>query len=150
VSKNRRPGNKFPADQGRGGNQTLQVQQRSELRVGPLPDPSDLERYDLIVRGAAERIIRMAETQAAHSQSQERLLLEANIRAHDAAVRIQRRGQIFALVMGLAALSATVATAWMGHENVAIALAVSCVGALVAAFLGGRLTAGKGEKPPSK
>ena len=91
----------------------------------------------------------MAELQAEHSQGQEKRLLEANIRAHDEAVRIQRRGQTFALVMGLAALAATVATASTGHDGVATALAVSCVVGLVGAFLGGRLAASKEPKGQS-
>jgi len=39
------------------------VHARQEVRVGPLPDSEELMRYNEVVPGAAERIIRMAEKQ---------------------------------------------------------------------------------------
>lgn len=40
----------------------------SYFHSGPLPDPRSLERYEEVVPGAAERIIILAEKQAAHRQ----------------------------------------------------------------------------------
>lgn len=42
-----------------------------EVRMGPLPDAAELERYEQIMPGAAERIICMAEKEQdfAHAQS---------------------------------------------------------------------------------
>ena len=47
------------------------VETRSE-HYGPLPPPSDLQEYDNVVPGAAERIIRMAENQSEHRRELER------------------------------------------------------------------------------
>lgn len=38
---------------------------------GPLPPPNALEKYENILPGSAERILRMAEAQAIHRQKQE-------------------------------------------------------------------------------
>jgi uncharacterized membrane protein len=38
------------------------------IHQGPLPSPKDFEAYDRVLRGAADRILRMAEKQAAHRQ----------------------------------------------------------------------------------
>ena len=47
---------------------------------GPLPPPEILAKYNSVVPNAAERIITMAETQAAHRQRIESKVIESNIR----------------------------------------------------------------------
>jgi uncharacterized membrane protein len=47
---------------------------------GPLPPPDILQRYDLIVPGAAARILKMAEDQALHRRSLERTVIEGGSR----------------------------------------------------------------------
>lgn len=44
---------------------------RQQVRSGPLPDSEELQRYEQIAPGAAERIIRMAEKEQefAHAQT---------------------------------------------------------------------------------
>lgn len=66
---------------------------------GPLPQPEDLQRYDAIVPGAADRIIAMAETQALHRQD-----IEKNSVASEIALR--RNGQGCGLAIVLAGLAA--------------------------------------------
>jgi uncharacterized membrane protein len=44
------------------------VQHQQTIYQGPLPRPEDFEAYDRVLRGAADRILRMAEKQAAHRQ----------------------------------------------------------------------------------
>jgi uncharacterized membrane protein len=48
------------------------VEMHIERHRGPLPRPQDLQEYDNVVPGAAERIIRMAEKQSTHRQELER------------------------------------------------------------------------------
>ena len=47
---------------------------------GPLPPPEILAKYNSVVPNAAERIITMAETQAAHRQRMESKVIESNVR----------------------------------------------------------------------
>lgn len=83
---------------------------------GPLPPPFILEQYDQIVPGAAERIIAMAEKQAAHRQAMEKKLLEAEIRDLKSQRAEARLGQVFGLVIGVVAIlsGAVVATVSVG------------------------------------
>lgn len=48
---------------------------------GPLPPPEVLEKYNAIEPGSANRIIRMAESQAQHRQSLERTVIESRTRS---------------------------------------------------------------------
>jgi uncharacterized membrane protein len=50
---------------------------------GPLPAPEDLQRYDEILPGGAERIFAAFERQSEHRQALEKAVTSANIRAQD-------------------------------------------------------------------
>lgn len=47
---------------------------------GPLPPPEILQKYDEILPGAAERIIKMAEQQAEHRRSLEQQVIKSDIK----------------------------------------------------------------------
>jgi uncharacterized membrane protein len=51
-----------------------------QFRSGPLPSPRELAEYDTVLAGAAERIIVMAERQAAHRQKLEEFAIRAEDR----------------------------------------------------------------------
>ncbi|MBS1940970.1 MAG: DUF2335 domain-containing protein [Bacteroidetes bacterium] len=63
-------GHKQPAKNPQGA--ALRVQHASHLHVGPIPDAAQLEHYNSIVPGAADRIIGMAEAQQKHMHRRER------------------------------------------------------------------------------
>jgi uncharacterized membrane protein len=46
---------------------------------GPLPRPEDFAAYERVLRGAADRILKMAETQATHRQAMEHRALSGDI-----------------------------------------------------------------------
>jgi len=77
---------------------------------GPLPLPADLERYDAIVPGMAERLRAKFEQQADH-----RMALENHVIRSD--VRRGNWGLAAAFVFGLAVLAASVALILNGHEG---------------------------------
>lgn len=69
------------------------MQQASHLHVGPIPDAGQLERYEAVVNGAADRIIGMAEVQQKHMHRRE--------------MRDQRivvAGMVFALLIAMAVI----------------------------------------------
>jgi uncharacterized membrane protein len=70
---------------------------------GATPHPDDLEAYERILPGSAERILAMAELQAAHRRSLEDHVVKSG-------TAIARRGQVCGLVIGLAGMGAAV---WM-------------------------------------
>ncbi len=73
----------------------LQIQASSFS--GPLPPPQILERYEEVLKGAADRIFVMAEAQSEHRQRLEAKVVDGNVEA-------QRRGPIIGGVLVLAAL----------------------------------------------
>lgn len=93
------------------GNSTknIQLAQRASFFQGPLPPPETLERYNLIVPGAAERILSMAEVQARHRQQLELKIIESDIRN-------ARTGLHYGLIIGLVSIMGGVLCIWSGHE----------------------------------
>lgn len=111
------------------------IQTTQKLHHGPIPSPEVLRDYDLIVSGAAERIIRMAEEQATHRQALETRSMEADIEAAQMKMTVEHesvRGPIINERIGIV-LGWTVAIACVGG---AVYSAVRGYGALVVgAFL---------------
>lgn len=98
---------------------------------GPLPPASELEHYNRVCPGGAERIIAMAERQAEH-----RMQLENHVAREQ--MRQSGRGQIFALVIGLTGVLAAAFVGALGHTAVAIAIATGSLGTLAVTFLVGK------------
>lgn len=51
-----------------------------QVHLGPLPHPEIMKGYDMVVPGAAERILKMAETQSEHRQSIEKEVIQTQTR----------------------------------------------------------------------
>ena len=62
-----------------GGRANNHIIQQTQFHHGPLPRPEDFEAYDRVLRGAADRILRMAEKQAAHRQDLESRALKDDL-----------------------------------------------------------------------
>ncbi|MYC29849.1 MAG: DUF2335 domain-containing protein [Chloroflexi bacterium] len=59
----------------------LQIQETTIAWQGPLPPPGALQAYDDVIPGAADRILKMAEDQAAHRIQMDRLAVHSEIRS---------------------------------------------------------------------
>lgn len=72
---------------------------------GPLPPAEQLEKYEKVLPGAADRIIKMAEDQAVHRRSQEDKKLQLNKELNEMHLKSEtvnnNRGLVFAFVLGL-------------------------------------------------
>lgn len=106
---------------------------------GPLPPPEILQKYDTVLPGAAERIIAMAERQAAHRQQMEKEVVQGEIADKEADRQEAHRGQLFGLVIALVAFSCGTALVIMGHAKAGTAIATSVILGLVSVFVFGRL-----------
>src|SRR3989344_3906565 len=84
---------------------------QSQSFSGPLPPPEALARYEQVVRGAAERIIAMAEKQAMHRQD-----LEAKVIRSD--ISNSRLGLWFGLTIGVVGIVSGTFLAYNGHAVV--------------------------------
>jgi uncharacterized membrane protein len=126
---------------------TRQVVQKTELHSGPLPHPALLSGYDQIDSSFPQRIFAMAELQAEHQRTMQSKALEADITDRVAVRRIERRGQLFALIFGCFAISAGTVAAVSGAQWPGGIFGVSGVGAIMIAFIVGRKADKKPEKP---
>ncbi|PAW74299.1 MAG: hypothetical protein B9S26_01425 [Opitutia bacterium Tous-C4FEB] len=98
---------------------------------GPLPPAAELERYNHVVPGGAERLFAMVEKQAEH-----RMQLENHVAREQ--VKQSGRGQIFALVIGVTGILSAATIGTMGHTAVAIAITTGSLGTLAVTFLVGK------------
>ena len=76
----------------------------TEQISGPVPDPGSLERYDKVLPGLAERLIKLSETEVLHRRDQEQKQLVANIELARENQKEAFRGQIFGFFIGIFAL----------------------------------------------
>jgi len=102
-----------------------QTMMQAEIHQGPLPHPEVLRQYDQLSPGAADRIITMAEGEAAHRREMERQQLESDVAHRRTLTGIEQRridgvfssdktGQILGAVVSCIALLAAAATAIVG------------------------------------
>ena len=86
-----------------------QVSMEAAYHHGPIPPSGELERYNNILPGAADRIIAMAEQQATHRQAIEAIAVKTN-------ARNSTLGVISASVLGIVTIAGGVFLGYSGHE----------------------------------
>jgi len=98
---------------------------------GPLPPPQQLERFNEIVPGAADRLIRMAEKQQDHRIETEKLVIKSQLTQSG-------RGQIFGLVIGLSGMALAAFLGYLDMAGPAAAVGAATVTGLAIAFIHGK------------
>lgn len=104
---------------------------KSTYFAGPLPAPEILQKYNDIVPGAAERVIRMAEQQSEHRRHLERTVIVSDIAA-------ARRGAIFAFALAAAVIVGGFALMAFGKDGYGIAAIIAALATLAGVFVYGR------------
>jgi uncharacterized membrane protein len=104
--------------------------QKGEFRIsaGPLPAPEVLEQYNRIIPDAADRILRMAETQSLRRRAIERDGLQASI-------QLARRGQAFAVLLSFIGIGGAALCAYWGQPIPASIIGGSTIVGLASLFL---------------
>jgi len=98
------------------------------MRSAPLPDPKELEAYNQIIPNGADRILKMAEAQAAHRRNIEGIV----VRSH------QRQGfcgQLFGFIIGMAGLGFATYAAIEGQPWFGAAIGGTTLVSLVSVFV---------------
>ena len=114
------------------------IQSISTLHSGPLPDPATLAGYNNVTPGLAERIVRMAETEAAHRREIEVAIIHIESDEHQHRRRIEGRGQLCALAVAMAALIGGVVCIIADHAISGSLLTGGTVVSLVSLFIYGQ------------
>ena len=87
--------------------------QQTFVYSGPLPPPEELQKYDKIVEGGAERIFNQFEKQTAHRHEIEKLIATAGIKN-------EKIGLILGFILALLALGFAIILVLMGKETLAL------------------------------
>ena len=114
------------------------MQSISTTHSGPLPDPATLARYNDVAPGFAERIVRMAETEAAHRREIEVAIINIESDEYQHRRRIEGRGQICALFLATLTLGGGVTCIITGHDASGSLMVSSTVVALAGLFIYGQ------------
>lgn len=112
-----------------GGNKFIAL--RHETYSGPLPAPEDLQKYENVLPGAAERILALAEKQADHRIFKEQYALRKS-------TAIFARGQIFGFILALLLVIVGVVFAFAGFPKLAAVIFSGTMVSAVAIFVMGR------------
>jgi len=126
--------NKLQPNNRQGGNEgAVQVVAQQTAFHGPIPHPDILERYEHIVPGSADRLIRMAEEESSHRHRLETESLDAEIAARNrqldiadqqarAVFKSDSLGQCLGACISLASIAGCVFLALYGQPWVAAGL----------------------------
>lgn len=122
---------KIQQDRSASGEIIKVVKAVSQEFSGPIPPPQVLAGYDNVQAGFANRIVAMAEKEQAHRHFIEDKALSSSI-------SIQKRGQIFALILSLLILIGSMFLIYNGREISGSVLAGSVLIGLAYTFINGR------------
>ena len=106
---------------------------------GPIPSAEEMARYKAIDPELVNRIVSLAEREAANRHKMETSALKANIEISNKQFSERRLGLKFGFSIGALGLISSVALAWIGAENAASIVGGSTVLGLVAIFVTGQI-----------
>jgi uncharacterized membrane protein len=95
---------------------------------GPIPDPESLARYESVIPGAAERILKMAENEAKHRHA-----IDNRLTKHSAITTYL--GMIFAFSSVAILAGVVVLALFRGQSNAAIAMAITAIASVAGVFI---------------
>lgn len=104
--------------------------QKAELYAGPLPHPNILEKFEQILPGAADRILKQAEAQTEHRIEIEKKVVSADIIK-------SYLGLVFGFILGLSGIGSGVYLATLGFNVFGPLLSGGSLITLVAVFIYG-------------
>jgi uncharacterized membrane protein len=129
VSKNAKAQRKDSIERTSNGDVTATREERVEFRV--FPSPEELAQYDVILPGAADRLLKTYESQVDHRQYLEKKVVESGIGARSA-------GLAAGFVVAIAFLAASVYLIATGKEVAGTIIGTVDLVALVSVFVLGR------------
>lgn len=120
----------LPSQSSQDGNGVVVRQNSTQIFSGPLPYPEILKKFDEVVPGAAERIIKMAEDQSIHRKELEKKVINSDIAR-------SKWGQILGFVISVIGLLAAALIAIYGNAVAGGIIGVGTLASLVSVFMYG-------------
>ena len=120
----------------------MRVTEVSQSFSGPLPPPEILRKFDEVVPGAAERIIKMAEDQSIHRKELEKKVVDSDITR-------SKWGQILGFVIAIAGLAVSAIIVVYGNAIAGGIIGVGTLASLVGVFMYGSKTRSEERKVKS-
>ncbi|MDE2188438.1 MAG: DUF2335 domain-containing protein [Patescibacteria group bacterium] len=108
----------------------LMQHSKVESFSGPLPHPDLLKKFEEVVPGSAERIIKMAEEQSLHRKELESKVIDSNISR-------SKWGQILGFIIAIAGLIVACLVAIYGNAIAGGIIGVGTLASLVSVFMYG-------------
>lgn len=147
ANQQNRTGKGRQQDQQKPSEKHVQVTQ-SMSYSGLLPLANEVEKYERVLPGAADRIFSLTERQQEHRFHQERVdrdiaqkaseanveVAKSNARVQDASIKEVKRGQIFAFIVSLGYLGVVLTLGVIGQPILSGILGVSGIGGVILAF----------------
>ncbi len=121
-----------------------QIQRKSFS--GPIPPATELEHYERVHPGLAERIVSMAERQLSMAESQMRHRQDLESKVITSNVRLSYLGLVSGFVLGTGGLGAAVYLIRLGKELGGGAAFIASLATLAGLFIYGRKKQQRGEK----
>ena len=106
--------------------------------VGPIPPPQILDKYNQILPGAADRILKMAEKEQSHRHEMQEKLVESQASDFRQDRNEKRLGQIFGFAIGVVSIISGSVTAIQGAPWAGGFIGSAGVVGLVSVFVVGR------------
>ncbi len=121
------------------------ISQKSNLQIsktaifsGPIPRPELLKEYGDISPDFPERILKMAETQAAERHRNQKTIIETNANSTKETLAERKRGQWFGFIVAIVGIVSALILAWMDAK-----IAAAVVGGTPLLTLAGLFITGK-------
>lgn len=128
--KNRNRGLPIPQNNNHSNQQRLQIAARFS---GPIPPPETLQKYDQILPGLAERIMKQAESQTAHRIEIEKKVIQSD-------VINSRLGLIFGFILGLIGIGGGTYLTYLGMTQSGLIISGGTLVSLISVFIYGSQT----------
>jgi len=123
--------------------QTVQIAEQHTTVSGPIPSADEMAKYKSIDPELINRIVSLAEREAANRHKMESTALTANIEISDKHFSERRLGQKFGFGIGALGLICSVILAMIGAETTASIVGGSTVLGLVGIFVTGQILSKK-------
>jgi len=131
-SKNRRKNNiSTPQNNQAANNSRMQI--AAATFSGPIPPPDILQKYDQILPGLAERIMKQAESQTAHRIEIEKRVINSDIIN-------SRLGLIFGFILGIVGITGGIYLTSLGMAQSGLFISGGSLVSLISVFIYGSRT----------